>query len=331
MLNCLFDQYHQKGEKMNKVASFTRRFGLLPLGLSMALGATGAVDPGFGSECAYSGSTLANGGAPSSMSGACAGNSIESHGTVYGSVWTGDDYFDYSFAQGALTAASASAGLGSLHAYSHSAATSTPEAYIYTDNNNGTQLIENDEKARGNSAAWASFHDTITVKQGTVYGPVVLRFSLALSGSTAATASNGTGASLYARLIADDDRYADDLWVTLNQQGQAYSDRGYWPGTTIKISGYLSASTEAFAGRVYLNNGWVRDGYVAAAEATANASNTAGFRIEALTDGASYTSASGHDYVTAVPEPASAWLLGLGALGLLGLVRRRQSLAAGGH
>ena len=316
---------------MNTARNFAFRLVLLPLGLSMALGAAGAVDPGFGASCAYSGSTLANGGAPASMSGACAGNSIESHGTVYGSVWTGDEYVDYSFAQGALTAASASAGLGSLHAYSHSAATSTPEAYVYTDNNSDTHAIENDEKARGNSAAWASFYDTITVNRGTVYGPVVLRFSMALSGSTAATASNGAGASLYARLIADDDRYADDLWVTLDQEGQAYSDRGYSPGTTIKITGYLSASTEAFAGRVYLNNGWVRDGYVAAAEATANASNTAGFRIEALTEGASYTSASGHDYVTAVPEPASAWLLGLGALGVLGVASRRRSRAGAGH
>jgi len=304
--------------------------GLALLAADAALAAV----PSYGWGCTFGGNTVAEGGSPSAIasnanslsSANCGGDAVESHGTVYGSRWTGDDYFNYSFAQGARTAASASGGLGVLHAFSTSATTSTPKTYLYTDSNGDPAAIDNEYLAYGASAASASWYDQITVNQGAQYGRVVLKFTLTLSGSTSVTPAAAGSASILARFIADDDRGALDQSITLSQDGTAFVTAGYWPGTVIKLYGDLSAATQVRAGAKYqLPNGWWTTGnYIPTAEATANVSNTAGFQVEVLTDGASYTSASGHSYVNAVPEPASAGLLGLGALFVLGAVRRRR-------
>lgn len=286
----------------------------------------------YGWNCSYNGNTVAEGGSPSVVESNanalsvtnCGGDAIESHGTVYGSQWTGDHYFDYSFAQGARTAVSASSGLGVLHAFSTTAATSTPKAYEYIDSNGDAVAIDNQYLAYGASRASASWYDQLIVNQAPQYGRVVLKFTLTLSGSTGVTPASAGSASIFARFIADDDRSSIDPTLSLSEGGTVSFTAGYWPGTVIKLYGDLSAATQVRAGGKYqLPNGWWATGnYIPDAQATANASNTAGFQVEVLTEGASYTSASGHSYVGAVPEPASAALMGLGMLGVLFASRR---------
>lgn len=83
---------------------------------------------------------------------------------------------------------------------------------------------------------------------------------------------------------------------------------------------------EARAGR-YLSGtgGWINGRYIAAAQATANASNTAGFQVEVLTSGAGYTTASGRAYITRVPEPSSGAMLALGGVLARLAARRRRA------
>lgn len=328
---------------MNTASLRHHPFACLALGAALALGGLDgalAATPAYGSGCSYNGSTLAEGGSPDAiLSNAkaltgqgCGGDVAESHGTLHGAQWTGDYYFDYSFAQGAQTSASASAGMGSLHAFSHSTATSTPKSYFYTANSGESVAIDNTYRAYGASAASSYWYDEIVVRQGAQYGRVVLKFTLTLSGSEGVSPGIAGMADIYSRLIVDDDRGVLDYTVSLDQAGSTYVTAGFWPGTVIRLYGDLTARTEVRAGgRYQLGNGlWVTGNYIPSAEASANAANTAGFYVDVLTDGASYTSASGHSYVTAVPEPASAWLMSLGALLLLGGARRRLSVGRAG-
>lgn len=321
---------------MNAARHRNHPFALAALGAALALGAMDgalAATPAYGWGCSYNGNTLAEGGSPDAIVSnakalaglSCGGDMADSHGTLYGSEWTGDYYFDYSFAQGAQTSASASAGLGSLHAFSHSAATSTPKSYTYTANSGESVAIDNVYRAYSTSAASSYWYDEIVVQQGAQYGRVVLKFTLTLSGSEGVTPGIAGSADISSRLIVDDDRGALDYTVSLDEQGSSFVTAGFWPGTVIRLYGDLTARTDVRAGgRYQLGNGvWVTGNYIPTAEATANAANTAGFYVDVLTDGASYTSASGHSYVTAVPEPATAWLLGLGTLALLGGANRR--------
>lgn len=322
---------------MNAARHRNHPFALAALGAALAIGSLDgalAATPAYGWGCSYNGNTLAEGGSPDAIVSnakalaglSCGGDMAESHGTLYGSEWTGDYYFDYSFAQGAQTSASASAGLGSLHAFAHSAATSTPKSYFYTANSGESVAIDNVYRAYSTSAASSYWYDEIVVQQGAQYGRVVLKFTLTLSGSEGVTPGIAGSADIASRLIVDDDRSALDYTVSLDEQGSSFVTAGFWPGTVIRLYGDLTARTNVRAGgRYQLGNGvWVTGNYIPTAEATANAANTAGFFVDVLTDGASYTSASGHSYVTAVPEPATAWLLGLGTLALLGGVPRRN-------
>jgi hypothetical protein len=302
-------------------------------GLLALCGNAWSAGPAFGSNCSFSANTLAEGGSPdavlgnpATMTGACGGDSIESHGTIQGQRWTGDDDFAYSFAQGARASAGASAGLGVLRANAYSSATSTPAAYFYVDNTGQARAIDNEFLARSQTSATSYWYDEITVNQGTVYGPVVLRFTLTLSGTESVVPGIAGAADISARFIIDDDRNRFDRTLSLDSAGSFSDQGGFTPGTVIKIFGDLSARTDVRAGGRYLdgNGQWQFGQYVPDSEAIANASNTAGFQIEVLTEGASYTSASGHSYVTAVPEPASAALLGAGLFALLGVVRRRR-------
>ncbi len=291
----------------------------------------------FGTGCTFSGNTLAQGGPVGAILGndrsftgtTCSGGTAESRGTVYGARWTGDDYFDYSFAQRALTDAGATAGFGTLRASSHSAAQSSPKEWWYTDNTGESRVIVNEYLAYGTSSATASWYDRLVVDQGTApYGPIVLRYTLQLSGSEGITLEAAGKADIHARFIVDDDRNISDRTISLDAPGTYSFTAGYFPGTEIKLYGDLTATTEVRAGGRYLSGsgGWIVGNYIAEAEATANASNTAGFQIEVLTVGAGYSTDSGRTYITMVPEPSSVAMFGFGgALVLLAAMRRRAA------
>jgi len=312
------------------IARWVLAAAMLGMGTTAAL----AQQPSFGTGCTFSGNTLAEGGLVGAIVGndrsftgsSCSGGTAESRGTVYGARWTGDNYFDYSFAQHALTDAGASAGFGTLRASSHSAAESSPKEWWYTDNNGDSQVIANEYLAYGRSSATASWYDRLVVDQGTApYGPIVLRYTLQLSGSEGITVGAAGEADIHARFIVDDDRNVSDRTISLDAPGTYSFTAGYYPGTEIKLYGDLTATTEVRAGGRYLSgSGWIIGNYIAAAEATANASNTAGFQIEVLTAGAGYSTDSGRSYITMVPEPSGVAMFGLGgALVLLAAMRRR--------
>lgn len=289
----------------------------------------------FGSGCSLNGTVIAEGGpvgavASNSQSYAgtlCGSGSVNTQGTVQGSRWTGDYDFAYSFAQGALANSAGSAGLGVLHAYAHSVGDSTPKEYWYTANDGNSYAIRNEYLAYSKAAASAQWFDRLEVQQGSApYGRVVLRYTLQLWGSTSVTPPEGGRAEIAARFIVDDDRNVSDRSLSISGPGRVSFEAGYYPGTSIKLFGDLSASTEVRAGgRVQNAWGlWVPGGYLSMAEAFANAGNTAGFQIEVLTPGASYITDSGQSYAAMVPEPSSTAMLGLGTLTLLMLARRRR-------
>lgn len=289
----------------------------------------------FGSGCSLSGAVLAEGGsvgevasnAQSYASAFCSSGSVNTQGTVQGSRWTGDYDFAYSFAQGALANSAGSAGLGVLHAYAHSVADSTPKEYWYTANDGNSYAIRNDYLAHSKAYASAQWSDRLQVQQGSApYGRVVLRYTLQLWGSSSVLPPDGGSAEIAARFIVDDDRNVSDRSLSVSGPGRVSFEAGYYPGTSIKLFGDLSASTEVRAGGRVQNawGQWVPGSYLSMAEAFANAGNTAGFQIEVLTPGASYITDSGQSYAAMVPEPSSTAMLGLGTLTLLMLARRRR-------
>lgn len=219
--------------------------------------ATLAQQPSFGTGCTFSGNTLAEGGLVGAIVGndrsfsgtSCSGGTAESRGTVYGARWTGDNYFDYSFAQHALTDAGASAGFGTLRASSHSAAQSSPKEWWYTDNTGESRVIANEYLAYATSAATASWRDRLVVDQGTApYGRILLRYTLQLSGSETMTPGIAGETDIHARFIVDDDRNVSDRTISLDVPGTYSFTAGYYPGTEIKLYGDLTATTEVRAG-----------------------------------------------------------------------------------
>lgn len=295
-----------------------------------------ALPVGYGTDCYVSGGTKAQSGSPGalnsnamSLSSGC-GSAATSNGRVDVPVITDGGANIYSFTQAATTSANAHAGLGSLGAYSQSQATSTPEAYVYTSGGVGG-ITEDEYVAGGNSSATSSWYDQLTVG-GTpnANGYVVLQFSLDLHGQTYSSLPGSASASIASRLFIDDGyRYISDQILGLDTPGTVSNTIGFRPGQQIQIYGDLMASSNANAGRKFIPvcNGFycysIRGDYVSGANAVADAANTAGFRIDVITPGGSYSTLSTQSYLTAVPLPATAWLFASGLMGLLGMARRK--------
>jgi hypothetical protein len=282
-----------------------------------------------------SGGTGAQGGSPgalidnaASLAAGC-GSQVTSNGQVAVAVQTDGGLSLFTFDQAAMTSATAGGSQGSLGVLSKSETTSTPEAYLYTTNGNGG-ITENEYLARGNSSALASWLDVLTVGgTGNANGFIVLRFSLDLHGQTFSSAASAS-ASILARFFIDDlDRFNGEI-LELSAPGTSSTTIGFRSGQEVRLYGDLSASTQSSAGRQFINSCGpfgctsVRGNYLSASDAVADAANTAGFRIDVLTPGGTYSTMSGQTYVTAVPEPATAWLLAAGLLGTIVVMGRRR-------
>lgn len=312
--------------------------------LLTASSAVWALPVGYGTDCYVGGGTTAQSGSPGalnsnamSLSSGC-GSAATSNGRVDVPVITDSGANIYSFTQAATTSANAHAGMGSLGAYSNSAATSTPEAYLYTINGTGG-ITEDEYTAGGSSSATSSWYDQLTVG-GTpnANGYVVLKFSLDLHGQTYSSLPGSASASIASRLFIDDGyRYTSAQILGLDTPGTVSDTIGFQPGQQIQLYGDLMASSNAYAGRKFTRicNGFycysVRGDYVSGASAVADAANTAGFRIDVVTPGGSYSTSSGQSYLTAVPVPGALWLLGSGLLGLTGAARRKHSRGSERH
>ncbi len=298
-----------------------------------------ALPVGFGTNCYLSGGTFAESGNPGvlggdtqTLTGSCGSNRVTSNGRVDVPVVTNNGPNLYSFTQNAAASASATAGMGSLGVYAGSQADSTPQAYLYTTPSNTGGIAENLYRANASSSATSAWYDLITVGgTANANGYVVLQFTMDLHGSTSVSLADTASASIASRFFIDDrSRYISQQILGLGSPGTISDTIGFRPGDQIQLYGDLMATANALAGQKYINvcNGFycykVAAGYFPDSNAIADASNTAGFHIDVLTPGGSYSSLSGQSYLTTVPIPAAAWLFGSGLLGLIGVARKKK-------
>lgn len=334
--------FPDSGGTVRRIRPEIRVFATLfaALGLVGAEGARALAVSGYGTVCYLSGSTIAESGNPGilsnnsqTLSGGCGSNTVISNGQVDVPVTTDSGPNLYGFTQQATASASASAGMGSLGVYAGSHATSTPEAYLYTSGGVGA-IAENMYRANAASSATSAWYDRITVG-GTpnANGYVVLKFTVDLHGSTSVFPADGASASITSRFFIDDSWRYNGQIMGLTAPGTISDTIGFRPGQQIQLYGDLLANANALAGRKYISgcSGFycynVPDGYFPGSDAIADAANTAGFRIDVVTPGGTYSAMSGQSYLTAVPVPAALWLFGSGLLGLIGCARQKHRAA----
>ena len=292
-----------------------------------------ALPAGFGTGCTLGGGSGASTGSPDALgndfhtlSGGCGFGQARSAGIVGVPALTDGGLSIHTFTQLAETSASARAGLGGLGVLSKSSASSTPEAYLYQLGGAG-RITENFYFAGGSSNAFSYWHDQLTVG-GTpnANGFVVLRFSLDLNGLTFASLFGASGARIQSRFIINDFARINGPLLDLTQPGTVSTTIGYRPGHQVQLSGDLSATTEAFAGRrrrPFPLTGFTD--YVSSSNAVADAANSADFRIDVLTPGGAYSTLSGASYLTPVPEPSS-WILFASGLLVAGRLAHRRAV-----
>jgi hypothetical protein len=298
-----------------------------------------ALPTGFGSGCTVNGGTGAatgSGDAPGAnseaISGTCTSKESTSNGRVDVAVQTDGGPNLFSFAQAATTSVGAQAGLGTLHAFSSSSATSDPGAYLYTVNGAGA-ITENEYGAAANSTATAQWYDLLTVGgAANANGFVVLRFTLDLHGQTFASPPEVASARIESRLFINDGARYNDQIIDLSEPGTTSVTIGFRQGQQVQLYGDLNVTSTAFAGRqrTTVCNGWicqsVRGDYFRDSSAVADAANTAGFHIDVVTEGGAYSTLSGQYYasIAAVPEPSTWAFLASGLLALAGVRQRRS-------
>ncbi len=249
----------------------------------------------------------------------------------------------HKFTQQATTSAAGHASVGSLGASVSGFAHSTPLSYLYTDSSGNGAATDNNYQASAFGTVNASFSDTLFIKAPAGVSPLTkvdVMLTSILSGSSQVTGlgSVTVDSSLLIRQILDVGRV--DLFDTgttsVVVSVWSQDARPFVGDTDVSIFGFLNATASALAGRalgcMIPGNIWCTSNssqfglYYADSGAVGSFGSTANFYIDILTPGASYTSASGVNYLTVpttVPVPAAVWLLGSGMLGLIDIARRK--------
>ena len=178
-------------EPRNERDRLRRGVGMaLALGLGLAAPVANAIPPGSGVRCHSEGIAVAQGGVPGEQrwSGGCSALA-EARGEVYVLVDAGTTNV-HTFKQAALAVGNGSAGLGTLHAYSRTRASSDPMQYIWVDSADNTRVTPNNYTARAESSVDAWWYDEFQV-QWPVFSmvPVAVRITVALSGGASSSPS----------------------------------------------------------------------------------------------------------------------------------------------
>ncbi|WP_348754393.1 PEP-CTERM sorting domain-containing protein [uncultured Aquincola sp.] len=192
--------------------------------------------------------------------------------------------------------------VGVLKAY---ASTSFPYAY------NAANEVVNDGYASAQVDGSFVDHILVTGAGLSLLTPVTYSVVFTIAGTTS---SQGGYATAGARL-SDVDRgtYAAPLnWDSRsNAPGSFTVSINTFVGDTLRLSGQLTAWAYSTSNSPTLSSG------------EADFYNSAHFHLTPSIAGLNTTGASGYNYLaTAVPEPATAWLLALGVAGLIGHRRR---------
>lgn len=233
----------------------------------------------------------------------------------------------------AITSGNATA--GTLHAYAQAQA-QVPQSsatFDYTDaqGNAAADTEWNPFAMRSSAETFTGWVDTFTVTSSTlpISTPVTLALTIQLDSSVlnpTGTVYTNAGAALklhytnssFDSVILNTDTYAYQPKMTVSTMMYAAV------GDSFMLEGLLDVRAQALAYAWQDPTGSFPAGTsVPSVEAYADASNTAGFYVDSLTAGASVQSESGHNYATAVPEPSTFSLLGVGLVAL-GLIRLRR-------